>query len=125
MEARSTRHESPCGDGKMVWHMWDASGGRAPVVVLFHGGAGSWRHWVRTIPVLEPTYRVLAPDLPGLGESDFPPDGDNAKEIAKIVVQGIDAVIGADSAPAAKPDGRHVAAAVAAATNSRPATTMT
>ena len=97
MEARSTRHESPCGDGKMVWHMWDASGGRAPVVVLFHGGAGSWRHWVRTIPVLEPTYRVLAPDLPGLGESDFPPDGDNAKEIAKIVVQGIDAVIGADT----------------------------
>jgi pimeloyl-ACP methyl ester carboxylesterase len=78
----------------MVWRLWDKSGGSAPVVVLFHGGAGSWRHWVRTIPVLVETYRVLAPDLPGLGESDFPPDGDNATAIAEIVVAGIDSVIG-------------------------------
>jgi len=95
LEARSTRHESPCGDGRMVWRLWDESGGTAPVVVLFHGGAGSWRHWVRNIPVLVQTHRVLAPDLPGLGESDFPPDGDNAKLIAGIVVAGIDQVVGA------------------------------
>lgn len=92
--AQATRYESPCGEGRMVWHMWDKSGGSAPVVVLFHGGAGSWRHWVRTIPVLMETYRVLAPDLPGLGESDFPPDGDDAFAIATIVADGIDSVIG-------------------------------
>ncbi len=74
----------------MVWHFWDKSGGRAPVVVLFHGGAGSWRHWVRTIPALMETYRVLVPDLPGLGKSDFPPDGDNAEPVARIVADGID-----------------------------------
>jgi pimeloyl-ACP methyl ester carboxylesterase len=81
----------------MIWHLWDRSGGRAPVVVLFHGGAGSWRHWVRNIPVLVETYRVLAPDLPGLGESDFPPDGDNAGPVAQIVADGIDQIIGADT----------------------------
>lgn len=97
LEAQSVRSESPCGDGKMVWRMWDRSGGTAPVVVLFHGGAGSWRHWVRTIPVLVESYRVLVPDLPGLGESDFPPDGDNAFSIAEIVVAGIDSVIGKDT----------------------------
>ncbi|MSP01397.1 MAG: alpha/beta hydrolase [Acetobacteraceae bacterium] len=94
LQGKAIRHETPCGDGRMVWHEWDTSGGKLPVVVLFHGGAGSWRHWVRTIPVLMKTYRVLAPDLPGLGESDFPPDGDNADAIATIVADGIAAIIG-------------------------------
>ena len=94
---QATRHETPCGDGRMVWHLWDKSGGRAPVVALFHGGAGSWRHWVRNIPVLVKTYRVLVPDLPGLGESDFPPDGDNADPVARIVADGIDRIIGTET----------------------------
>jgi pimeloyl-ACP methyl ester carboxylesterase len=97
IEQQATRCETGCGGGKMVWHLWDSSGGTAPVAVLFHGGAGSWRHWIRTIPALVPTYRVLVPDLPGLGESDFPPDGDNADAIATIVADGIDAIIGVDA----------------------------
>ncbi len=98
LQSQSTRHETPCGDdGRMVWHLWDQSGGKAPVVALFHGGAGSWRHWVRNIPVLVETYRVLVPDLPGLGESDFPPDGDNADPVARIVADGIDQIIGAET----------------------------
>ena len=95
IQAEAARYETPCGEGKMIWHLWDQSGGTAPVVALFHGGAGSWRHWIRTIPALVPTYRVLVPDLPGLGESDFPPDGDDAFAIAAIVADGIDAIVGA------------------------------
>jgi pimeloyl-ACP methyl ester carboxylesterase len=95
LESQATRFESPCGTGRMIWHLWDTSGGSAPVVVLFHGGAGSWRHWVKTIPALMLSYRVLVADLPGLGESDFPPDGDDAMAIATIVADGIDHVIGA------------------------------
>lgn len=96
IQGQAIRHETPCGEGRMVWHEWDNSGGTAPVVALFHGGAGSWRHWIRTIPALVPSYRVLVPDLPGLGESDFPPDGDDAFSIAGIVAAGIDQIIGAD-----------------------------
>jgi len=96
-QQQATRHETPCGDGRMVWHLWDQLDGAAPVVVLCHGGAGSWRHWIRTIPALAPTYRVLVPDLPGLGESDFPPDGDDADAIATIVADGIDAIIRQDT----------------------------
>lgn len=98
VQSQATRHLTPCGDGQMVWHMWDRSGGTAPVVALFHGGAGSWRHWIRTIPALAESYRVLVPDLPGLGESDFPPDGDDAYAIAGIVADGIDAIVGAETA---------------------------
>jgi pimeloyl-ACP methyl ester carboxylesterase len=97
IQSQAIRFETPCGAGRMVWHQWDQSGGTAPVVVLFHGGAGSWRHWIRTIPALVPTYRVLAPDLPGLGESDTPPDGDDAFAIAGIVAAGIDAIVGTDT----------------------------
>jgi pimeloyl-ACP methyl ester carboxylesterase len=97
LERQATRYETPCGDGRMIWHLWDKSGGTAPFVVLFHGGAGSWRHWVRNVPVLIETYRVLVPDLPGLGESDFPPDGDNAEPVARIVADGIDQIVGADT----------------------------
>jgi pimeloyl-ACP methyl ester carboxylesterase len=95
-QQQATRYETPCGEGRMVWHLWDKSGGSAPVVALFHGGAGSWRHWIRTIPALLPTYRVLVPDLPGLGESDMPPDGKDAYAIATIVADGIDAILGAE-----------------------------
>jgi pimeloyl-ACP methyl ester carboxylesterase len=95
IQQQATRHETPCGEGRMVWHLWDQSGGTAPVVALFHGGAGSWRHWIRTIPALAATYRVLVPDLPGLGESDAPPGGGDAFAIATVVADGIDRIVGA------------------------------
>src|SRR4051812_9846958 len=96
LQSQALRYETPCGEGRMVWHLWDRSGGSTPVVALFHGGAGSWRHWIRTIPALVSAYRVLVPDLPGLGESDMPPITDDADAIATIVAGGIDAIIGAD-----------------------------
>ena len=37
------------------------------------------------------------PDLPGLGESAFPPDGDDAMAVAQIVAHGIDIVLGPDT----------------------------
>jgi pimeloyl-ACP methyl ester carboxylesterase len=96
IQQQATRYETPCGDGRMIWHLWDQSGGTAPVVALFHGGAGSWRHWIRTIPALVQTYQVLVPDLPGLGESDLP-NTDDAFAIATIVASGIDTIIGAET----------------------------
>ncbi len=98
IQSQAIRHETPCGEGRMVWHEWDISGGTAPLVTLFHGGAGSWRHWIRNIPALVPGYRVLVPDLPGLGESDFPPDSEDAFAISQIVADGIDRIAGADKA---------------------------
>lgn len=96
LEHQSVRRETPCGDGTMVWHIWNATGrDNAPVLVLFHGGAGSWRHWVRTIPAMAQHFRTVVPDLPGLGESAAPPSNDDVELIAAIVAAGLDAVIGA------------------------------
>lgn len=94
LRAAARRHETPCGEGRMVWHEWgEGAPGEAPVVLL-HGGSGSWRHWARNIPALAARHRVLAADLPGLGESDMPPRPDSPDAIAAIVAAGVAALLG-------------------------------
>ena len=39
-----------------------------PLVVM-HGGAGSWEHWVRKVEVLASAFRVIAIDQPSYGDS--------------------------------------------------------
>ena len=90
LEAEARHAESPCGDGGMVWRSW----GDGPALVLLHGGAGSWQHWVRTVPAFSRTRRVLAPDLPGLGESADPPAPPDMATIGAIVAAGIDGLLG-------------------------------
>lgn len=93
LDAAAQRSESPCGDGTMVWRSW----GDGPALVLLHGGAGSWQHWVRTVPAFERSRRVLAPDLPGLGESANPPAPPDMPTVAAIVAAGIDGLLGASA----------------------------
>lgn len=45
-------------------------------LVLLHGFAADKDHWVRVARPLRGRYRIIAPDLPGFGESELPPDGD-------------------------------------------------
>jgi pimeloyl-ACP methyl ester carboxylesterase len=44
-------------------------GGEGAPVVLLHGPGGYGARWLRVIPSLTGTHRVIAPDLPGHGES--------------------------------------------------------
>ncbi|MEM7251200.1 MAG: alpha/beta hydrolase [Pseudomonadota bacterium] len=81
-----------CGQGEMLWRMW----GEGPPVVLIHGGAGAWSHWIRNLPVLAARYRVFAPDLPGLGESASPPKPYTPESIAAIATAGLREVLGAE-----------------------------
>ncbi len=92
LDATAERTETPCGDGTMAWRSWgDAA---APSLVLFHGGSGSWRHWVRNIGPLAGRYRVVCPDLPGLGDSAMPPSAETPAPIAALVRQGLTQVVG-------------------------------
>jgi pimeloyl-ACP methyl ester carboxylesterase len=87
--AEAERFETPCGDGTLVWHSW----GSGPPLVLLHGGYGSWTHWIRNVLPLSRQFRVLAPDLPGLGESAAPPEPWTAQGLAAIIVTGIDSIV--------------------------------
>jgi len=44
-------------------------GGEGPPVLLLHGPGGHAGSWLRVIPNLVTSYRVIAPDLPGQGAS--------------------------------------------------------
>ncbi|MES2384897.1 MAG: alpha/beta fold hydrolase [Pseudomonadota bacterium] len=95
--ARATRLETPCGEGRMVWHRWppaDAPGQHRPVVLL-HGGSGSWTHWLRNIEALVASGReVLAADLPGFGDSALPPRGRDADALPEPVEAGLRSLLG-------------------------------
>lgn len=49
--------------------------GHGPAVVLIHGYAQNSRMWRPLIPLLAERFTVIAPDLPGFGESSIPADG--------------------------------------------------
>jgi len=76
--------------GSMAWRGW----GQGRPLVLLHGWAGSWRHWARNLPTLSRHHRLLVPDLPGQGDSDLLPDPVTRSDIARAVLQGLDATIG-------------------------------
>jgi len=46
-------------------------GGQGDVILLLHGFGGNKDHWTRVAKFLTPAYRVIAPDLPGFGDSDL------------------------------------------------------
>jgi pimeloyl-ACP methyl ester carboxylesterase len=94
LDARATRATTPCGAGEMVWRRWDASRpttGRP--LVLLHGAAGSWTHWVANIASLSERARVVAADLPGFGDSAMPPEPYTADSLADIVADGVTNVV--------------------------------
>ena len=74
-----------CGDGAMVWRVW----GAGEPLVLFHGGSGSWTHWIRNIPELSRHYQLWVADIPGLGDSTMPPKPWVPATIADVVVAGL------------------------------------
>jgi pimeloyl-ACP methyl ester carboxylesterase len=48
--------------------------GHGPAVILLHGFAETSRMWRPIIPLLAEKFRVIAPDLPGIGDSSIPAD---------------------------------------------------
>jgi pimeloyl-ACP methyl ester carboxylesterase len=80
----------------MVWRQW----GSGRPVVLLHGGHGSWTHWIRNIEALAAHYRVVAADLPGLGDSATPPLPHTPDTLSDIVLAGLVSILG----PGERPD---------------------
>ena len=56
--------------------------GSGPAVILLHGYAETSRMWRPLIPRLAEKFTVIAPDLPGIGDSAIPPDGLDMKTAA-------------------------------------------
>jgi pimeloyl-ACP methyl ester carboxylesterase len=58
------------------------SGGHGTPLILLHGYAETSRMWTPILPLLGEKFTVIAPDLPGIGESSIPADGLDMKTAA-------------------------------------------
>jgi 2-hydroxy-6-oxonona-2,4-dienedioate hydrolase len=86
----------PMGNGgQMMWHVWGEGSGK-PTLLLFHGGSGSWIHWIRNVLPLSQHYTVYAADLPGLGDSDPPDDVRDVWSVTHCVKTALDALLPKD-----------------------------
>jgi pimeloyl-ACP methyl ester carboxylesterase len=66
-------------DGANLHYM---TAGYGTPLILLHGYAETSRMWKPIIPLLAQRFRVIAPDLPGIGDSDIPANGLDMKSAA-------------------------------------------
>lgn len=88
VEADAEILRTPSGEGDQIWRVWELGSGK-PNLVFFHGGYGSWIHWIRNIPFFRQHFTVYAADSPGLGDSAPPPDVQNADSIGRVIADGL------------------------------------
>jgi pimeloyl-ACP methyl ester carboxylesterase len=58
------------------------TGGHGPALILLHGYAETSRMWKPIMPALGERFTVIAPDLPGIGDSAIPANGLDMKTAA-------------------------------------------
>lgn len=61
--------------------------GKGQPLLLLHGWPQTWYSWHKLIPPLSQHFRVIAPDLRGLGDSSRPATGFDKKTVAADVVK--------------------------------------
>jgi pimeloyl-ACP methyl ester carboxylesterase len=66
-------------DGVVLHYL---TAGQGPALLLLHGYAETSLMWRPIMPLLAERFAVLAPDLPGIGDSAIPPDGLDMKTAA-------------------------------------------
>ena len=71
---------------KISFRIWGQSG---PILVLLHGGYGSWMHFLKNVVELSKNFQVIVPDMPGFGESEPLPKVPNLDEYAQTLVDAL------------------------------------
>ena len=66
-------------DGSKLHYL---TAGHGPAVILLHGYTQTSLMWRPIIPLLAKKFMVIAPDLPGIGDSEIPKDGLDMKTAA-------------------------------------------
>jgi pimeloyl-ACP methyl ester carboxylesterase len=82
-------------DGLSVFYR-EAGRPDAPALLLLHGFPSAGHMFRELIPALSDRFRIVAPDLPGFGQSDMPPRDNFAYTFAKLaeVIERFTEVIG-------------------------------
>jgi pimeloyl-ACP methyl ester carboxylesterase len=85
----SAKRSVELGDARVAYY----EQGSGPEVLLLHGCPFSSFVWRKVIPYLADSYRCLAPDLLGLGDTETPPNADwSLRAQAAMVIAFLDAL---------------------------------
>tara|TARA_Y100000768_G_scaffold383077_1_gene364597 strand:- start:2051 stop:2893 length:843 start_codon:yes stop_codon:yes gene_type:complete len=75
---------------KISFRKWGEVG---PILVMLHGGYGSWMHWLNNVGELSKKFRVVVPDMPGFGESELLPYLPTLDQYAQIMVDALNELL--------------------------------
>lgn len=78
------RHGRAYVNGVRLHYM---TAGEGDPVLLLHGVPKTSYHWRHVIPLLTPHYRVVVPDMRGLGDSQHTPDGYDMRNVGEDFAQ--------------------------------------
>jgi len=88
--AELEHHHADLGDVRLHY----VTTGAGFPVVLLHGWPQSWYEWRHVIPGLAARFRVIAPDLRGLGDSSRPADGYDKRTVGGDIWRLVSDVLG-------------------------------
>ena len=88
-----THHHADLGDVNLHY----VTAGAGFPVVLLHGWPQTWYEWRHIIPGLAEKYRIIAPDLRGLGDSTRPLDGYDKKTVGNDIWRLVHDKLGIDA----------------------------
>jgi 2-hydroxy-6-oxonona-2,4-dienedioate hydrolase len=113
IEALSQRVVQTYSWGDAVWHVWggtqsaqkavaaattdQAENQSSNVLVLLHGGSGSWTHWLRNVEHLAQSRTIWALDIPGFGDSDLPSGVSDADRLVPYVADILTQTFGGEA----------------------------
>ncbi len=69
-----------------------ATAGEGDALLMIHQSAQSWRVYARAGNILSARYRIIAVDLPGFGESDPLSEPFDVSDIARVLLEVMDAI---------------------------------
>lgn len=91
LERRADIHRVAVSGTEVCWRRF----GSGPLLVLLHGGHGSWLHWVRNIEFLARDFSVWLPDLPGYGASGMAQPAGDLDALVGATAASLDELVGA------------------------------
>ena len=71
--------------GKISYSRWDAENNSNNLLILIHGTGAHKKWWDPIAPLISENYSIIAPDLPGMGESDHRKEY-NFKEFSEALI---------------------------------------
>ena len=88
-EVEDVRH-TYVDTGRLRMHVAEAGPDNGEPLVLLHGWPQHWYEWRHLIPALSERYRMVMPDLRGLGWSEVTADGYEKENLAEDIVKLLD-----------------------------------